>query len=48
MLNAAFSNDLRAQLDLEAECQLESGRSSDFKEGVAAFFEKRVPKFTGK
>lgn len=48
MLNASFSNDLRAQLDLEAECQLESGRSSDFREGVAAFFEKRVPKFTGK
>lgn len=47
MLNASFSNDLRAQLELEAECQLESGRASDFKEGVAAFFEKRPPSFRG-
>jgi len=47
MLNASFGNDLRAQLALEAECQLESGRASDFKEGVAAFFEKRPPNFSG-
>lgn len=47
MLNASYSNDLRTQLHLEAECQLESGRSPDFKEGVAAFFEKRVPNFSG-
>lgn len=48
MLNATFSNDLAAQLRLEADCQVESGRSSDFKEGVTAFFEKRPPKFSGK
>ncbi len=47
MLNASFSNDLQQQLDLEAECQLESGKSNDFKEGVHAFFEKRQPNFTG-
>ncbi len=47
MLNATFSNNLHQQLDLEAECQLESGKSNDFKEGVHAFFEKRQPKFTG-
>ena len=48
MLNASFSNDIKQQLALEHECQIESGRSSDFKEGVAAFFEKRPPAFTGK
>lgn len=47
MLNASFSNDLRAQLDLEHEMQIESGKAADFKEGVQAFFEKRPPNFTG-
>ncbi len=47
MLNASHSNSLSEQLDLEHACQIESGRASDFKEGVAAFFEKRPPDFTG-
>lgn len=47
MLNASFSNDLSQQLTLEHECQIESGRGNDFKEGVSAFFEKRPPNFTG-
>ncbi len=47
MLNASFSNELGAQLSLEHECQIESGKADDFKEGVAAFFEKRPPKFIG-
>jgi 2-(1,2-epoxy-1,2-dihydrophenyl)acetyl-CoA isomerase len=47
MLNASFSNDLAAQLSLEHQCQIESGKSNDFKEGVTAFFEKRQPNFTG-
>ncbi|HMO80389.1 MAG TPA: enoyl-CoA hydratase-related protein [Pyrinomonadaceae bacterium] len=47
MLNQSFSNDLDAQLALEAECQLESGRSNDFREGVTAFFEKRPAHFSG-
>lgn len=48
MLNASFSNDLAAQLALEHDCQIESGKSADFKEGIAAFFDKRPPNFTGK
>jgi 2-(1,2-epoxy-1,2-dihydrophenyl)acetyl-CoA isomerase len=47
MLNASYSNDLQQQLDLEHECQIESGKSNDFKEGVQSFFEKRQPNFTG-
>lgn len=47
MMNASFSNDLRGQLELEHECQIESGKGQDFKEGVQAFFEKRQPNFTG-
>lgn len=48
MMNATFSNTLAEQLDLEHECQIESGRSPDFREGVTAFFEKRPPEFKGK
>lgn len=48
MMNATFSNDLTSQLALEHDCQIESGKGDDFKEGVAAFFEKRPPNFLGK
>jgi 2-(1,2-epoxy-1,2-dihydrophenyl)acetyl-CoA isomerase len=48
MLNASTSNDLNVQLALEHECQIESGKGEDFKEGVAAFFDKRAPRFTGR
>jgi 2-(1,2-epoxy-1,2-dihydrophenyl)acetyl-CoA isomerase len=47
MINASFSNDLRSQLGLEHECQIESAKSNDFKEGVTAFFEKRAPECKG-
>ncbi|HRH46052.1 MAG TPA: enoyl-CoA hydratase-related protein [Pyrinomonadaceae bacterium] len=47
MMNATFSNNLHAQLDLEEACQVKSGNSPNFREGVQSFFEKRQPNFTG-
>jgi 2-(1,2-epoxy-1,2-dihydrophenyl)acetyl-CoA isomerase len=47
-INASFDNTLDEQLDLEEELQFQAGQSHDFKEGTAAFLEKRKPKFTGK
>jgi 2-(1,2-epoxy-1,2-dihydrophenyl)acetyl-CoA isomerase len=47
-LNASFTNDLNAQLDLERDLQREAGRSQDFREGVKSFLEKRMPRYQGK
>lgn len=47
-LNASFSNDLNAQLDLERDLQRQAGLSQDFREGVKSFLEKRFPRFDGK
>jgi 2-(1,2-epoxy-1,2-dihydrophenyl)acetyl-CoA isomerase len=47
-MRKGWQSDLHAQLDLERDLQRELGRSSDYKEGVAAFTEKRAPKFTGR
>lgn len=46
-LAASSQNDLAAQLALEARLQGDAGRRSDFREGVAAFLEKRTARFTG-
>ncbi|MCX6351510.1 MAG: enoyl-CoA hydratase-related protein [Bacteroidetes bacterium] len=48
MLNKSFHSDLDTMLDYEAWHQEIAGRSDDYKEGVAAFNEKRKPEFRGK
>ncbi|MFK7848862.1 MAG: enoyl-CoA hydratase-related protein [Rhodothermales bacterium] len=47
LLNQTFQNDFEAQLALEGVYQKKAGQSADYKEGVAAFVEKRTPNFIG-
>lgn len=48
MLNKSTTSSLDEMLDYEAYCQEIAGNSQDYKEGVAAFLEKRKPDFKGK
>ena len=45
---AAPAATLDAQLDLERDLQRQAGRTPDFREGTAAFREKRPARFTGR
>jgi 2-(1,2-epoxy-1,2-dihydrophenyl)acetyl-CoA isomerase len=47
-LYASSGNSLEQQLELERASQQELGFGDDYREGVAAFMEKRSPKFKGK
>lgn len=46
-MNASWANGLDEQLEMEARCMQEAGRTADYAEGVRAFLEKRAPKYTG-
>lgn len=46
-INAAATNSMDQQLDLEKELQTVAGRTDDYREGVAAFMQKRPPSFKG-
>ena len=45
IMDASETNSHDAQLDLERDTQREAGHDPDFREAVAAFVEKRAPKF---
>jgi 2-(1,2-epoxy-1,2-dihydrophenyl)acetyl-CoA isomerase len=47
LMYRSLENEFESQLQLEAECFADCAKRDDFKEGVAAFVEKRRARFTG-
>jgi 2-(1,2-epoxy-1,2-dihydrophenyl)acetyl-CoA isomerase len=48
MIRESWGHSLDEELDLQRDAMRELGYSDDYREGVAAFMEKRKPNFTGK
>ena len=48
LFDRVSDHTLEEQLELEAQLQSVATQTEDFREGIAAFLEKREPKFTGR